>query len=512
MNVVRISLIMLLLVCGSCKPLGAADELYCKNRLSIMAGENNSITTSSKPEVTRSLNSSFFSFNLEWVDFQQDLWDAKRMEVKPAVVEWLRPFAGAAYRYPGGTGSNHLKWTDTVGDINMRPVRPRVDWLGPIAPYFGFDEYLEFVDKVGGQPWIVLNIYGDYGREIDSAVLSKEAADWARYAAKRAEEGRPKVLRWELGNELDRGRTLWPPGKYTKISDHVSSAVREAIPKATFVAMLQDWPAQKALTTPEYNRQVMTGLAKRVNEYAHHFYYEEARWNSVMNRMELACQSINNAKKSGIRQPTLWITEHARGTPGERGADWKRHWPKTANLEAALITAEAYIAATQFPEIQGLFLHSLGTTHGPWPLFNSTKTQSIHPSAVYWGLRVLRDSMLPNVLVSRTYSRNNEKSIGDHDVRATILTDETFQKYVVWSVNRYGLSTKLSVNIPALAGRNGSTRFTFIADSNKEANNYASSDRVSPQTQVSTLTFNADGIAVIELPPYSVSSLQINLQ
>lgn len=506
----RLMLIGLLLLTSACKPLEAASNASCENNLLVNYSNQNTVSATPNNQVIRQLKPEFFGFNLEWVDFQQDMWDAKTMQVKPAVVEWLKPFRGASYRYPGGTGSNHLNWRDTVGEQSTRPVTQRVDWLGPIAPQFGFDEYLNFIESVNGSAWYVLNIHGDYNGERPVSIMAKDAADLVSYAAKRASSGKPAILRWELGNELDRYK--WPPSKYSKIASQVIAAIKARQPNTKFVGMLQDWPAQKAFTMSEYNRLVISDLRPKVQEFAHHLYYEEQSWVSVNERLAQACRSGEDAKVVGLNNATFWMTEHARGLPAiTTMEEWKRTWPSSSSLESALVVAESYIAATQLPEVQGMHLHSLGTAHGPWPLFNASK-DSLHPSAVYWGLRILRDSMLPNVLLSTVQSRNDEKSIGDHDVRATLLTDSARQNYAVWAVNRSGSASKLSLTIPALSGKSLSTRFTSISDSNKKANNYAIANNVAPQKTELVVTFNAMGNAEVVLPPYSVSALSMSLK
>lgn len=487
----------------ACKPIDAASVSGCESNFFIPYGAENTVSTTPDNRVIRDLEPSFFGFNLEWVDFQQDMFDRNANQVWPNVVEWMKPFAGAVYRYPGGTGSNHLDWHDTVGPQSSRPKKQRVDWLGPIAAQFGFDEYLDFVKKTNGTAWVVLNLNGDYAKEGDHASLAKSAADWVSYANRAKLEGMPEVLRWELGNELDRYK--WKPNKYVQVANQTMKAVLASEPEAKFVSLLQDYAFHKEYSVSQYDSILMNELTPKVNDYAHHLYYEEQSWGSVFERMSYVCKSVEDAHKAKIDSPSIWITEHAKG---EQVQD-KRNWIKTSNLEAAIVEAESYIAAAQLPEVKGLFLHSLGTSHGPWPLFNSGMREELRPSIVYWAMRILRDTMLPKVLASQVASRNEEGSIGDHDVRAVVLTDAQQLQYVVWAVNRYGQVSKLAVKIPALSGKAMHAYFTYISDSNKLANNFLVADNVVPQHLEKNLIFNEAGVAEVELPAYSVNALRI---
>ena len=182
----RIIVLLFTFFICACKPLQAASLASCEANIEVSISSKNTVSTDTKNSIVRTLSPSFFGFNVEWVDFQQDMWDSKTLQVKPAVINWLKPFAGASYRYPGGTGSNHLNWRDTVGAQATRPVTQRVDWLGPIAPQFGFDEYLSFIESVNGSAWYVLNINGDYKDQLPTSIMAQEAADLVSYAAKRS--------------------------------------------------------------------------------------------------------------------------------------------------------------------------------------------------------------------------------------------------------------------------------------------------------------------------------------
>lgn len=463
------------------------------------------------PEVRR-LSGDFFGFNLEWIDFQMDLWDSARAETKPAVIEWLAPFRGAVYRYPGGTVANFFDWESSTGLVGGRTAQKAVKWLGPTRALFGFSEFLHFVGDVAGQPWIVLNLYGAYEQELPPAEMSAKAGAWVRRAQELARAGEPAVLRWELGNELDRQDAWWPAAKYAEIASAVAAESRRQSPDAQFVTMLQDWPAQRGHSVAEYNSTVVSRLAWANPEFAQHLYYDGTPGEPVERRFRLVCQSHGVAEQLGIRSPRFWITEHARAAPGQRGTDdWRNTWPRTANLDAAISVADAYILAAQMPAVRGLFLHSLGTANGPWPLFHAGASGQLHPSAVYWAMRLLRDSLLDRVLATTAASRNDSGYAGGYDVRAALLTDETHRKYSLWAVNRADAPATLHLTIPRGAWQTTRFRRTSISDPVKQANNYVVSDRVKPRTADGTFSFDAGGHTTVELPANSVSAVQFGL-
>ena len=104
LKIYHINMLILLLLTSACSPLDAASNNNCQANTLVALGAKNEVVAQPSNAIMRTLNPRFFGFNLEWVDFQQDMWDATNLQVKPAVVDWLKPFAGAVYRYPGGTG------------------------------------------------------------------------------------------------------------------------------------------------------------------------------------------------------------------------------------------------------------------------------------------------------------------------------------------------------------------------------------------------------------------------
>lgn len=454
--------------------------------------------------VIKQLRPQFFGFSLEWVGFQEDLWDNQTQKVNPAVIAALQAFPGAVYRYPGGTVANYFDWRASVGPQKTRSPRRAVNWKAPLATQFGFNEYLGFLKAVGGQAWLVANLYGDFDGEAAGTALSSQAAQWAT-AARLANA---KVLRWELGNELDRGQYQWPPEKYSARALEIARAIRSADPAARFVSLLEDYDAQRWTSAKSYNTQTSRALASLLPDQALHLYYDGPPGGPpVPHRLKHLCESAAAVQAGSGRPATIWVTEHARWPAGKASdPDWKKNWGSTSNLQGALSVADMVIALSQTPGVEGEFLHSLAGADSPWPLFHRTAA-GLKPSAVYWALRVLRDGMLDQVLETRTASRNDSDYAGGYDIRTSLMSNSAQDKFALWAVNRSAKAAKVRLTIPRLAGKTLSARHVSLADANPNANNVLDGKRLVPTEALITLLFNDQGSAQVTLPAYSVSAI-----
>lgn len=476
----------------------------CRNATAVSRADEYRVQASTL--VRKQLRPHFFGFNVVWVGFQEDWVSPDTGQVSPDVVEAMSFFPGAVYRYPGGTVSNYFDWRSSVGTVAERPKQKAVDWKNPEAVRFGFHEFLHFVRSVKGSPWLVANLYGAYDRETPLDKLKDSAHAWAA-SARKINAG---ILRWELGNELDRDRFLWSPEKYASRATAIAKAIRQADPDANFVSMLEDYDAHKWITARNYNTQIATSLATTTNEFALHLYYDgKPGGPPIPHRYRHVCESAA-AAGLGSRGPVkLWITEHARWPPGFGTAHWKQNWPKTQDLSGALAVADMVIAASQSQEIEGLFLHSLSGSQGPWPLLHRSN-EGFKPSLVYWSLRVMRDSMLDMVLQTATYSKNNSGYVGGYDLRASLLTNSNQTRFTLWAVNRSPQASDTNLKIPQLSGKSINATMNYLQQSDLSVSNDNSLKQTLPISKTVLLTFDKHGDAAISLPAYSVSALLVN--
>lgn len=482
---------------GDCKPVAVNKGA---DGLSLMVSD----------KVVKSMGPEYFGFNLENSEFQLSLWDAERQQVRPEVTRFLKQhFPGAVYRYPGGTTANYHRWKTSVGKVATRKSVRINDWIELPRIEFGVDEYLDFVGEINGQVWYVLNLKGDIDRLADIDKLSGEAADLVRHIGER----KVPVVRWELGNELDRFEEKWTSDLYVNRAQTVMAAVRKVDPKARFVAMMADFDAQsdRGINASQYNTALAKGLKDSgITEFAQHLYYDgEPDGPPVTNRIDHLCQSIADAEKGGVlaKDVGFWVTEHARWPEGQ-GEAWNRNWRQSGDLGASIGLADLIITTTQLPQVKGTDLHALHGSTGPWPMFHQPEGASAyHPSVPLHAYALLRETLLPQVLETKTSSGNPSSYGGGYSARGTVMTNQDRSRYSVWAVNRDKAATEITLNMPALAGKTLKANLASISGGVTQINNYDRQIIDGPKRQSIQLSFDAQGVARYTVAPNSVSGL-----
>lgn len=459
-------------------------------------------------ETRRLLEFSFFGFNLEWVEFQIGLWDSRLQQVRPEVVRTLQSFQGAVYRFPGGTKANGLVWSDTVGPVNARPMLPYVSWRPPLRSEFGLDEYLKFVRDVGGQAWYVANLFGGPKVPSSLAKLTADARGLASHTLERARSGDSPILRWELGNELDRGVYKWTPLQIAAAAKEVAAAIKEVDGSARFVHLQQEYPAmaEAGYSVRRFNQELRDALVGLNSEYAIHLYYDGVPENPpvgfFLNRL---CDVVDASKSSGI-STNVWITEHARVPDGFWNKSTNALWPETSNLAAAISVADMFIAASQVPEVRGAFVHSLVASGSPWPMFHKYSDGGLGPSATLLAMQILRQSMERRVVATRQYSSDRGSQDSKYSVRSSLLANDESNRFTLWSVNRTGQSQIVLLRIPG-ANLNirpaGSLQLSHL---DSGAGNHLGAGVLKIDSNVGKVSSDGVGSWRVLLPPNSVNA------
>ncbi len=137
--------------------------------------------------------------------------------IRNDVVAALKAIKVPDVRWPGGCYADNYHWRDGVGP--KRNARVNTSWGGVIdSNDFGTDEYMDFIDQIGSEAYVSVNV---------GSGTVKEAADWMEYMTadqptalqqERAANGHPapyKVGFMGIGNESWDCGGLMTPDEYT---------------------------------------------------------------------------------------------------------------------------------------------------------------------------------------------------------------------------------------------------------------------------------------------------------
>jgi alpha-N-arabinofuranosidase len=109
-------------------------------------------------------------------------------------------------RWPGGNFSSNYNWRDGIGPRDQRPPRLEMAWGTVESNRFGTHEFLDYVEKVGAEPYICCNFGTGTWTEAQQwveYVNSKEDTAMTRLRRQNGRAAPWKVKYWGLGNEMD---------------------------------------------------------------------------------------------------------------------------------------------------------------------------------------------------------------------------------------------------------------------------------------------------------------------
>ncbi|MGB3624058.1 hypothetical protein FT643_17645 [Ketobacter sp. MCCC 1A13808] len=480
------------------------------------------IEIDSKSIVREQLPSELFGFNINYMSFQNQLWDKKKNQVYPAIVDHLKYFPSAIYRYPGGLVANSFSWEQSVGLAARRPKQNTIFKSPPQEALFGLDEYVQFLDQVDGRFLYVLNLVGNNPLQPLQESAEQEVADknkeLARYLAEKV-KGQPRY--YQLGNELDRSKYEWDADKYVARSRKTIDAIHSVDKDARYIAFLRDfiWKYKKdkarGKSAPDaYMKTVMKGLPE-VTDYSLHHYYNgkrtDGRSRSLAFWLKLLEESIQDYRAIRGQDPNIWITEHARQMSSDKPTkDLTSQF--VSNLGGALSTADYMIAIAQIPQIKGAVWHGLNA--GPWQLFDySVRYKDLRPRPIYYGLRALREMDLPIVMTTHTSSTNVSGYPSGYDVRAVAFRDKQADQLGLWVVNHSSRPQKAMVRYQPFASKDVVVeRFYIAGQEGKDADDLNLELNENVITDKTSATHSKDGTVEIVIPPASVSSYVIQPQ
>lgn len=192
------------------------------------------------------------------------------------VMEAIKGLGVTLLRWPGGNFVSGYNWKDGIGPKNMRPVRPEGAW-GALEPNtFGTDEFLDYSERMGMEPYICINAgLGTIEEARQWVEYTNESRDtyWAQQRRKNGRDKPYNVKYWGLGNEID---GPWQLGHknaedYTKFALEAAKAMRRVDNSIKLIASGssafgpgQDWIG--------WNRAVLERLRGEIDYISLHTY------------------------------------------------------------------------------------------------------------------------------------------------------------------------------------------------------------------------------------------------
>jgi alpha-N-arabinofuranosidase len=190
------------------------------------------------------------------------------------VQEAVRNLGVSVLRWPGGNFVSGYNWKDGVGPRDQRPARPDLAWGSLESNRFGTDEFLEYCNRVGAEPYICINAgLGslDDARQWVEYTNEKRDTYWAQQRRKNGHAEPYGVKYWGLGNEID---GPWQLGHksaedYAKFALEAAKAMRRVDDSILLIAsgssnFNADWIG--------WNRTVLDTLKNDINFLSLHTY------------------------------------------------------------------------------------------------------------------------------------------------------------------------------------------------------------------------------------------------
>ncbi|HTC43572.1 MAG TPA: alpha-L-arabinofuranosidase C-terminal domain-containing protein [Steroidobacteraceae bacterium] len=125
--------------------------------------------------------------------------------IRTDVVTALRALHVPNVRWPGGCFGDEYHWRDGIGPVAGRKTTVNSNWGGALEPNsFGTDEFMDFLDQIGSEAYISVNVGSGTPAEA-AAWMAYMTADPATSAGReRAQNGHPAPYRVKflgIGNE-----------------------------------------------------------------------------------------------------------------------------------------------------------------------------------------------------------------------------------------------------------------------------------------------------------------------
>jgi alpha-N-arabinofuranosidase len=438
----------------------------------------------------------------------------------------VRELGVTLLRWPGGNFVSGYNWKDGIGPKELRPVRPDYAWGDVETNRFGTDEFLQYCERIGADPYICIN--AGLG-SVDDARNWVEYTNETRrtyWADQRRKNGREKpygVKIWGLGNEID---GPWQMGHknaedYAKFALEAGKAMRWTDPSIKLIASgssnfgpRADWVG--------WNRTVLEQLRGLIDYISLHTYignrannFEQflAASQDIDNRIEIV-QGLIRAAQAGETNPrpiyiaydewNVWYRARGDG-PGVKGLE------EIYNYEDALAMGmflNSFIRHADIVKMANL----AQLVNGIAPIFTNKDGLFLQP--IYFPIaefaRQRGNTSLDLLIKSPTYRAGNRPPLGYLDASATYNPKE---RAVYLNVLNRSEKMDISSRIDNVTGKLGGSVSVWELNHSdlKAVHTFGDDRKVRPSVRTVTLAVENNGFTY-RFPKHSLTILKLQLE
>lgn len=194
------------------------------------------------------------------------------------VIDLVNELGLSGIRYPGGNFVSGFLWEDSIGPKEDRPTRRDLAWHSTETNVVGLHEFHSWVEKVGTELMLVLNLGTRGTLEALQLLEYANTPAGSALADQRIANGAPtplKIRTWYLGNEMDGS---WQLGhrsadEYGRLAAQTAKAMRQLDPSVELVACGSS--NIRMSTFGEWERAVLMHCYEDVDYISCHAYYQE---------------------------------------------------------------------------------------------------------------------------------------------------------------------------------------------------------------------------------------------
>jgi alpha-L-arabinofuranosidase len=260
------------------------------------------------------------------------------------VMEALRALHPPVLRWPGGNFASGYHWLDGVGPVEQRPRRMELAWHAEESNRFGTNEFLQYCEFLGSEPYLCINMGNGTIDEAQAWVEYCNGTGNTYWANLRRQHGRAepyKVKYWSLGNEM---YGSWQIGAlsaedYSKKAREFAKVMKWTDPGIQLISCGQSgWD--------EWDRIVLEALAPFVDFHSIHIYTGSHDYYSNVFSAHQAERALRSCQALIDRVRYQQHIKHPIDVAYDEWNIWFRERAELSGLEERYTLADALAVAT----------------------------------------------------------------------------------------------------------------------------------------------------------------------